>query len=123
MQDPEPRGGRHREKRSARLDRPPLVVPLSEEEAVVLPRGSWERLKKRVLEAPQTSSLWLGLAGVLGGATIAERDGVLAIATAIGALICCLAHRAVNHANRRALKDIVEEMRLYEPRRNRPPML
>jgi hypothetical protein len=123
MEDSEPHEGHRTEARSVRFDRAPLVVSLSEEEAVVLPRSSWERLKKRVLEAPQTSTLWLGLAGVLAGATIAERDSTLAIATGLGALLCCLAHRAVNRANSKARKDIVDEMRLHEARRRRPPML
>lgn len=78
---------------------------------------------------PPTSTVWLGLATLLAGVCFTERgEAVVAIAAALGALGCALAHRAVNRANRELRRDIAEEMKLYEPepadeRGGAPPML
>ena len=64
---------------------------------------------------PQTSTVWLGLAGVLAGAAIGERESIFAIALGLGAFLCLLAHKAVNRVNRGVGRDIVAEMELHEP--------
>lgn len=116
MQARRPRRRAPQEESDTQIDQAPLTLRLSEgERAIVVRYRAWRRLKRRVLDLPQTSPTWLASSSLLAGVSITERDnGVVAIASALGAVGCFLAYRAVGKLSRKIRKDIVEEMELHE---------
>jgi hypothetical protein len=102
------------------VPQPPLTVRQPRQQAVVIPLPEWRRLQRRVETMPRPPRIWQTLAGLLAGAALGRHDES-ALWMGGGALLCFLADRAINRGNRGVSADILEEMKLHDPRPRRRP--
>ena len=96
------------------VPQPPVTIRQPRQQAITIPLAYWRRLERRVATMPETSTIWLALAGALAGVSI-ERHDESSLLTGAGSFLCYLAHRAIAKGSRTTRADIVEEMRLHDP--------
>jgi hypothetical protein len=87
------------------------------EAGILIDERVWRRLIARVRRIPEPSTGWLALSSLLAGIALSYRSLELTVAASFGAVICLLAHRAVNAGRRQHRDDIAEELEFHDPSR------
>lgn len=102
------------------IPQPPLTVRQPRQQAVVIPLPVWLRLQRRVGAMLPPPRIWQALGSLLAGAALGRHDES-ALWMGAGALLCFLADRAIGKSNRDVSRDILDEMRVHDPRPRKRP--
>lgn len=103
------------------ITRPPAHVVQPGDEFILIERRVWQRLQGRLRSMSAPSPIWLLAAGAFFSAVLTSPFGGTGLVFAVAALICGLAHFAIDRSHQILRKDIADEMRSHEPPRRKEP--